>query len=262
MLASGFASAFSSTLPSQPLLRPSPTGTRPAAASREPAEPPAGGWFDGASIGSCVVRRGGPDGWLMWYSGRSTGFAADVMPIATGCVGVATSADGLSWARLAGDADGGACLAPNAAQPDAFDATHVAVGDVVPTPEGGLLMYYFGGGSEQPTLGGRTLPRGAAMRIGAATSKDGLAWERCNDVLLAPSAALGQLFVGWPQLLPPDEAAGRSASRLFYHAATSDGRFAVGLATLFRTAETGGAPDPLTGRKPESASVDPQDTSR
>lgn len=189
----------------------------------------------------------------MWYSGRSTDFADGVMPIATGHVGIATSADGLHWTRCAGDAQAGSCLAPSD-DDDAFDATHVAVGDVIATTTDGLQMYYFGGGNERPTLGDRTLPRGSAMAIGVAVSTDeGWSWRRLSArPLLAPSATLGQLFVGWPTLLPPDEAAGRPA-RLFYHAAASDGRFSIGLATmapaasLCATEQTGRQADPLTG---------------
>ena len=79
----------------------------PALAS--PVLAPRAGFFDSATVGSCVVRRvavraGAP--WTMWYSARPDGFAADVVPIATGVVGVAVSEDGVRWERLAGDARG------------------------------------------------------------------------------------------------------------------------------------------------------------
>ena len=102
------------------------------------------GSFDSASIGSCVVlpplaatsstsstSSSSDDGlWRMWYSGRPIGFASDVMPIATGYVGLAVSNDGLSWRRLAGEEEGGAVFGPSGSSDGGFDATHVAVGDV------------------------------------------------------------------------------------------------------------------------------------
>ena len=202
-------------------------------------EPPEGGWFDGATIGSCVVRKSSNGGWQMWYSGRPEKFSKEVMPIATGFVGVATSEDGLTWQRIAGAEAHGSCLAPNADDAKSFDASHVAVGCVVSDGDD-LTMYYFGGGNSAPKLGERPLPVGAAMCIGTATCRgdEGFKWQRATGdnaaaALLEPSAELGQLFVGWPQLVRASSRRKASAPEdlLFYHAATSDGRFAIGLAS-------------------------------
>lgn len=102
---------------------PVPTGAR---------EAPQGGWWDGATLGGCVVRRFTDemqgDRWMLWYSARSTGFDSGVVPLATGAVGLAQSSDGVHWERLAGDEAGGACFAPNAEEWWGFDTTHVGVG--------------------------------------------------------------------------------------------------------------------------------------
>jgi hypothetical protein len=104
---------------------PIPTGAR---------EAPEGGWWDGATLGGCVVRRFTDemqgDRWMLWYSARSASFNAGVVPLATGAVGLAQSADGVNWERLAGDEAGGACLTPNAEEWWGFDTTHVGVGEM------------------------------------------------------------------------------------------------------------------------------------
>ena len=43
--------------------------TSPPRLSDELVPPPSGGWFDGKTVGACVVRRHG-DQWLMWYAGQ------------------------------------------------------------------------------------------------------------------------------------------------------------------------------------------------
>ena len=83
--------------------------------SDQVSEAPAddGGWFDGEAVGACTVQRlpgSGDDPtaprWIMWYAGRPADFPKDIMPIATGFVGLAVSADGLIWEKIL-------CLAPN-----------------------------------------------------------------------------------------------------------------------------------------------------
>jgi len=77
---------------------PVPTGGRDA---------PEGGWWDGSTLGNCVVRRFSDemqgDRWMLWYSARGADFDPEVVPLATGAVGLAQSKDGLNWERLAGD---------------------------------------------------------------------------------------------------------------------------------------------------------------
>ena len=181
-------------------------------------QPPADGWFDGATVGACVVRRIGNE-WRMWYAGRSKVGFDGIMPIATGCVGLATSPDGLLWQRLAGEELGGSVLSPGPV--GSFDSTHVAVGDVLlqERPDGGVHyeMYTFGGGSHAPSLGAKQLPVGADMAIGKATSEDGVHWQRSLDPLIEPAA--GQVFVGWPQVLPLESMSPQDGGyAMYYHA--------------------------------------------
>ena len=148
---------------------------------------------------------------MMWYSARPTNFPSDVMPIATGFVGVAVSEDGLRWQKVAGPEQDGSVLAPQTCDPSAFDATHVAVGDVALGDDGSsLVMHYFGGGNETPR-GSTPLPRGVAMCIGKAVCVDGegTRWERVAGPIIEPSPE--ELFVGWPQLVRRD--------LLFFHCA-------------------------------------------
>ena len=96
------------------------------------------GWFDGETLGSCVVKRFTDEmegeRWMMWYSGRSGQIEADAPTSyglrGSGCVGHAISKDGLVWERLAGDEVGGSCLGPNEESWWCFDTKHVSVGDV------------------------------------------------------------------------------------------------------------------------------------
>lgn len=217
---------------------PIPEGTAP---------PPEAGWFDGKLVGSCVVKRFNDeihgDRWFMWYSGRPEGFREDAVPIATGCVGLAQSKDGIVWERLAGDEPGGSCLAPNDESPWAFDTTHVGVGDVhlperVQSKAGPYRMYYFGGDANEPPQGSPAPAGivGTAMSIGVALSNDGVHWERvegsyASGAVLEPKK--GQLFVGWPQVIMTSvEPEASGAWRMYYHALNIETmRFEIGLAT-------------------------------
>lgn len=167
-----------------------------------------GDWWDALSVASPVVLL--PNAfdpvWRMWYYGRDvTTWVNDVNPfLPTGRIGMAASEDGIAWRRIRGPLPGGAAMDP-ASSMDAFDSTHVGVGDVVQLPNGTLWMYYFGGGSSE----GSPLP-GIRMQIGLAASNDnGLSWERLNGgepVLCAGApGAFDALFVAWPRVLPPWE---------------------------------------------------------
>lgn len=214
---------------STPVLVPAHDGWRYTKDGAARPAPP-GGWFDGATVGAAVVRQMADQSWRMYYAGRPLDFAEDIIPIATGYVGLAVSDDGLRWRRVACDAPLGSCLGPSEASSGAFDASHVGVGDVViggPSPT--YRMLYFGGDQRMPQLGANSLPRGASMAIGAATSSDGVQWQRepgplASGALIEPSGS--QLFVGWPQLLT----VAPSEHRLYYHAMT-DGRFVICVAT-------------------------------
>eukprot|EP00316_Scyphosphaera_apsteinii_P011996 CAMPEP_0119312336 /NCGR_PEP_ID=MMETSP1333-20130426/25968_1 /TAXON_ID=418940 /ORGANISM="Scyphosphaera apsteinii, Strain RCC1455" /LENGTH=411 /DNA_ID=CAMNT_0007316937 /DNA_START=38 /DNA_END=1273 /DNA_ORIENTATION=+ len=218
----------------------STTGSPAAFGGRSP---PAKGWFDGSSIGGCVVRRFTDemhgDRWMMWYAGRPQGFTEGVMPIATGCIGLAQSKDGLIWEKIAGDEAGGSCLAPNDDDWWWFDTTHVGVGDVhvmsnkmVQNNMGLYWMYFFGGDDREEVMGSSPPMVGAAMSIGVALSNDGLHWgrfegEHASGAVLEPLD--GQLFVGWPQVVlmstDPD------LYHMYFHALDrATGKFHIGLA--------------------------------
>jgi len=250
-----------------PALLPKPDGMRrklsttgsPVPEGSNP--PPEGGWFDGKLVGSPVVKRFSDemhgDRWMMWYSGRSESFAEGVVPIATGCVGLAQSKDGIVWEKLAGDEPGGACLGPNDESWWGFDTSHVGVGDVhvfssrvVQNNAGLYWMYFFGGDKEENALApGGTV--GAAMSIGVALSNDGVHWgrvegEHSSGAVLEPRE--GQLFVGWPQVImtsvEPEQ------WRMYFHALNTETKaFEIGLATssdgmLWEHSKGGLAPGP------------------
>jgi len=82
-----------------------------------------------------VIRR--DQEFLMFYEGFRAQRAS---------IGLARSADGLSWTRVPGPAPGGAVFAPAESGPGAWDSGAVGTPWIVPAPEGGLLMYYVGAG--------------------------------------------------------------------------------------------------------------------
>jgi len=187
--------------------------------------------FDSAMVGACTVICDESTGeWKMFYAGRPDDFGGgDVVPVATGLVGMATSRDGLDWKKVCCAGPMGACFGPSAAV-DAWDGVHVAVGDVVPTRSGTLLMYYFGGGSDSRSLGAGKSFRGVAMSIGRAESNDGgLRWQRSGEgeALIAPRDD-DQLFVGWPTAVKGIDSS-EPTQTLFYHACdlTAGGKFAI-----------------------------------
>lgn len=170
--------------------------------------PPPDGWFDSRAVGACAVQRLSQERWVMWYAGRATNFPRDVVPIATGAIGLAVSKDGLMWERACGPGSTGECLAPVDGDFDAFDASHIGVGDVARMGNE-LWMVYFGGGNAFKDLGGGRAMRGVNMGLGVAVSTDGgVHWRRRNEPLLMPTDG-AQAFVGWPAL---------HGSHVYYHA--------------------------------------------
>jgi hypothetical protein len=242
------AAMTTASLVSRPVLEPS-AGDMRRQASGQLVPPPAGGWFDSKVVGGCAVMYDqSADEWTMFYAGRPASFAADVAPIATGYVGIAKSKDGVSnWRRICADGPLGSCLAPAEDSGDAFDAVHVAVGDVTVDGSDALKMHYFGGGQESSSLGGPNPIRGMRMGISTCTSRDGgLTW--CRDgtpggsgsseygkaVLLPTEGA--EMFIGWPTVPRGGGVGARDASEadvFFYHACdlTSGGKFAIARAT-------------------------------
>ena len=128
---------------------------------------PPGGWFDSDMVGACAVQRLRPDRWIMWYAGRSSHIQNDVVPIATGAIGVAISDDGLVWERACGPGAAGECFVRATARPVSH-ASHVGVGDVTRVGDQ-LAMLYFGGGSGCATWAAARCP-GVGMCVGSATS--------------------------------------------------------------------------------------------
>lgn len=100
--------------------------------------------FDDKVVGSACVRRFVYDegeSWMMWYSARGEDFDQEVLPIATGKIGLATSEDGISWKRE------GPVLTSEDSDWYWFDTTHVGVGDVQVMSSqshktGGVAMYW------------------------------------------------------------------------------------------------------------------------
>ena len=192
-------------LGSRPILEPSASGLRRHHSSGTMVPPPdSKGWFDGESVGACAVLFDPVlKEWTMFYAGRPTNFAGgDVVPIATGLIGLAKSTDGLNWEKV--HAEGGpmgSCFAPLESDDSSFDAVHVAVGDVV-QEDSSLRMWYFGGGQDAKSLGAGKEFRGVRMSIGQCISTDGgLSWSRGadgrNDATLIPTDGT-QMFWGGP----------------------------------------------------------------
>ena len=142
------------------------------------------GWCDESKNGGAVVRwHPGDEKWWMWYYARDTKFPEGVAPaFGTGRIALAKSDDGIYWERFKGPLSGGAIMEWSD-DPDAFDSTHVASGDVL-HHNGEWLLWYFGGDSTTPTeLGGYAVPesyqfKGYRCRPGVARSNDGLNWTR------------------------------------------------------------------------------------
>eukprot|EP00850_Spirogloea_muscicola_P000707 SM000002S05787 [mRNA] locus=s2:2178989:2180888:- [translate_table: standard] len=126
-----------------------------------------------------------------------------------GRVGLATSADGVSWQRVTGPLPGGAVLDPSSDE-DAFDCVNVGVGDLVRDPVSGeWLLYYFGAGRDALDLpqSGLVGLVGLRFRPGLATSSDGLHFVReaggAPVLDFGGPSAWDELSLGWPSVLPP-----------------------------------------------------------
>lgn len=124
---------------------------------------PAGSFDSTHAKYPCVLKVG--DRWMMWYNGRGD----DAF---TGAIGIATSQDGLRWAKAN---NGRLVLDPGG--PGTTDETKVDHPAVVHF-DGLFHMWYTAG------------PRNSQYRICYATSKDGYRWERQNGgrPVLGPGA--------------------------------------------------------------------------
>ncbi|MEX2495077.1 MAG: hypothetical protein WD448_03255 [Woeseia sp.] len=116
--------------------------------------------------------------WRMWYYCRSSAFPGEVAPaFGTGAIATAVSEDGVHWCREDGPLAGGAVFLP-AADPRAFDSTHVGTGDVIRYRDR-WLMAYFGGNDEVPAGAKEMYTHpGYSCRLGLAESSDGINWTR------------------------------------------------------------------------------------
>eukprot|EP00850_Spirogloea_muscicola_P010578 SM000062S19964 [mRNA] locus=s62:578413:588150:- [translate_table: standard] len=209
-------------------------------AGRVLGPPPAdGGWWDSLCLSGAVVVPPAPpglDGWRMYYYGRDSptwGQGVEAIPsLPTGRIGMAVSADGVRWERFRGPLPGGAIMDP-AEDPAAFDSVHIAVSDVVQQPGGaGWVLYYLGAGTEEGEVPGMTGRRqGVRIRLGRATSKDGVTFERLKEPLmeLGPPGAFDELGMAWARVLPP-EASGRQEWLMTYHSRERGAFFSVGVA--------------------------------
>ncbi len=142
------------------------------------------GSCDSGKLGGPIVKwHPGEKQWWMWYYCRDAAWPKDVAPgFGTGRVALAKSRDGIVWDRHDGHLALGSIFVPNE-DPQAFDSSHVASGDVL-YHDGLWIMAYFGGDQEIPNkVGGVEVyppykAKGYRGRPGIATSSDGIHWER------------------------------------------------------------------------------------
>ncbi|EME29248.1 uncharacterized protein Gasu_32600 [Galdieria sulphuraria] len=211
--------------------------------------------FDSKQIGGPVVLKEREEHeetiWKMWYYGRSIGFPSksNLVDLPTGCIGYATSKDGIHWNRMSGLEEQGSVLAPSRSNEDDFDSAHVGVSDVVLRKiESDLAnynvyhVYYFGGNNAISTVQiassndkrKRLDIVGLKMLPGLAISTDGFQFTRirgdCKDGALlsvAPHKDFDSLYCGWPRVVTLDE----SHYMMYYHGLDpTRGMFVVGMA--------------------------------
>lgn len=181
--------------------------------------------WDNLTVSCPRVLRLGPRDFRMWYYGRDADFDRDIR-LPTGRIGLARSRDGIHWQRIRGPATRGAVMDPSP-DPARFDSGHVGVGDVQPNGAG-FEMWYFGG-DQQFTMLGEMRTRGFPLRIGRASSPDGLNWRRIDGPIRGAVLDVGTpgsadaASVGWPQVLKlrPD------LWRMYYHTVNRDLGFVI-----------------------------------
>lgn len=183
------------------------------------------GWWDGRTAANPIVLPPSETqpGWRCFYYGRPAdkwnGDAPAFLP--TGLAGLAESDDGLSWRRVRGPLAEGSILAPSE-DAAAFDHVHIGLTDVLPLGGGSYAGLYLGGSAEKVDLGMGPGPIvGFKMRPGAATSVDGVRWERQPGSPLLDTGAAGEWdanFCSWPRALPLDPAQPDRSWLMTYHA--------------------------------------------
>jgi predicted GH43/DUF377 family glycosyl hydrolase len=177
-------------------------------------------WFDTASVAHPVVLppcAATHHLWHLYYYGHDGFWACQTQPvIPTGCIGLATSTDGIHWNKVRGTHAKGAILVPSSTASD-WDSLHVGVADVLVMDDGSLHMYYFGGGQHETPLqllGQSTV--GMRMHVGRAKSTDGgITWHKLGTVL-DPCDEEGY-FCAWPRILRPSSTTTTTTWTMIYH---------------------------------------------
>lgn len=181
--------------------------------------------WDSQTVSCPRVLRLGPHDYRMWYYGRDASFDPEIR-LPSGRVGLARSRDGIHWTRVRGPATRGAVFDPSN-DPSRFDSTHVGVGDVQ-RAGAGFEMWYFGGDDATMELGGMRM-RGFPLRIGRATSRDGVHWARDSGPMRGAVLDVGAPgepdagSVGWPQVVKIRD----DLWRMYYHTVGREIGFAI-----------------------------------
>eukprot|EP00547_Thalassionema_nitzschioides_P013247 CAMPEP_0194261890 /NCGR_PEP_ID=MMETSP0158-20130606/46256_1 /TAXON_ID=33649 /ORGANISM="Thalassionema nitzschioides, Strain L26-B" /LENGTH=459 /DNA_ID=CAMNT_0039002023 /DNA_START=842 /DNA_END=2221 /DNA_ORIENTATION=- len=203
--------------------------------------------FDSRSIGTARIHRYIRDDasdaeYVMWYHARGQELHDSdnlLPPISTGCIGRATSNNGLIWEKCAlgsgSEEEDDVSLGPNKESWWGFDTAHVGLGQVMlpmSTPavlaEGGVYLMYFMGGSHEETkvsdytsaeLEGDAKIKGMSFKVGICMSQDGLTWGRVegddptgaivvptnyddpNSMTQSETKLEEELYVGWPDVM-------------------------------------------------------------
>jgi hypothetical protein len=181
--------------------------------------------WDTQTVSCPRVLRMGPRDFRMWYYGRDPSFDPAIR-LPSGRIGLARSTDGIHWTRVRGPGVRGSVFDPSP-DPARFDSAHVGVGDVQ-RDGAGFEMWYFGGDGATMELGGMRM-RGFPLRIGRATSRDGLHWRRDAGPIRGAVLDVGAPgepdagSVGWPQVVKvrPD------LWRMYYHTVGREIGFAI-----------------------------------
>ncbi len=136
--------------------------------------------------------------WLLWYYCRDAAYDPGApRTLGTGRVALATSRDGLQWARFDGPL-GKASVLEHGVEPE-YDALHLGITDVT-WARGQWWMWCFGGNRERRQTVVGALP-GMGMRPGLATSRDGIRWTKLRG--RGPGGALidirndQEVFASW-----------------------------------------------------------------
>lgn len=159
--------------------------------------------WDSLDVSCPRVLRFGPRDFRMWYYGRDAAFDPEIS-LPTGRVGFAHSRDGIHWHRVRGPETRGTVFNPSL-DAGAFDCGHVGVGDV--SFDGQQYDMWYFGGDRQSTNAVPGMRRGFPLRIGRATSRDGLNWQRVPGPIRGAVLDAGRPgevdsgSVGWPQVI-------------------------------------------------------------